>query len=325
MDNTILSKLKPNSGSNDRLKRFWKQRYMQLFVLIGVLWLFVFSYVPMVGLIISFKKYDIIDGFSGMFTSQWIGFKYFIELFTDYNFPLIMKNTICISILKLIFTFPVPIIFAIMLNEVKNSKIKRIVQTASYLPYFISWVVVSGFTIQFLNTQYGIINRLLLHFNIIEEAQSFLTSPNYFWGIAVITGIWKEMGWWAIIFLAAIAGINPSLYEAATIDGAGRIQKIFYVTLPSIRPTITVILILALGNLIGGGMGGSTFEQSYLLGNAGNHEASDVIQTYAFRVGLSSGRYAYATAVGLFQSIISLVLVFTSNKVSKKVSGSGLF
>lgn len=321
----ILLERKQKIYFSQKTKVFWKQRYFQLFALIGITLLIVFSYIPMIGLIIAFKDYDIITGFTGMFTSEWVGLDYFIELFTDYNFPLIMRNTLAISILKLIFTFPIPIIFAIMLSEVRHLGIKKIIQSASYLPYFISWVIVAGFAVQFLNTQYGVINELLQFFGFVSEPISFLSSPDYYWPIAVITGVWKEMGWWAIIILAAIVGISPAIYEAATIDGAGRMQKIIYVTLPGIAPTITVIFILALGNLIGGGLGGSTFEQSYLLGNAGNHEASDVIQTYAFRVGLSAGRYAYATAVGLFQSIISLILVFGSNFVSKKIAGSGLF
>lgn len=304
---------------------FWKQKYLQLFVLLGLVFLLVFFYAPMVGLIMGFKAYSIEMGFKGIFISKWVGLQYFKEFVTDYNFWPIVKNTIAISLLKLVFTFPIPIIFAVMLNEVRSKTFKRIVQTSSYLPYFISWVVVAGFAVSFLNTQNGVVNELLILLHLIKQPVSFLTDSNGFWTLAVVTGVWKDMGWWTIIFLAAITGVDPTLFEAATIDGAGRMQKIFYVTLPSITPTITIVLILALGNLLGGGLGGSSFEQCYLLGNPGNRDASEILQTYVFRVGLSNGRYAYATAVGFIQSGISVILVYFSNIVAKKISGNGLF
>ena len=207
------------------------------------------------GLIIGFKAYKIQDGIAGMFTSSWVGLKYLKEFVNDYNFPLLVKNTLLINLLKLLFSFPLPIIFAVMLNEFRHRKLKRIVQTASYLPYFISWVIVSGFAVNFLNTQNGIINQLMATMGLIEKPINFLTKAQYYWPIAVITSIWKDMGWWAIVFLAAIVGVDQELYEAARIDGAGRIQRILHVTLPSIAPTVTVVLILSLGNLLGGGLG----------------------------------------------------------------------
>lgn len=303
---------------------FKKQFSLQLFVLLGILYLFIFNFIPMFGLIMGFKNYDIVTGVKGIFTSEWVGLKYFIEFVNDINFGRLVKNTVGISLLKMIFTFPLPIIFAIMLNEMGSVKFKKLVQTCSYLPHFISWVIISGISFRFLSSS-GIINSLLISLGIVNEAVPFLNSPDMYWGLAVFLDVWKEMGWWTIVFLAAIVGVNQDLNEAAAIDGAGRLKRIWHITLPCIKPTVVTVLILALGNLFGGGLSGSNFEQSYLLGNSMNSSSSDIIQTYVFNVGLSQGRYAYATAVGLIQSVISLILIFSSNFVSKKISGNGLF
>ena len=309
-----------------RLRLFRKQWTLHVFVFAGLLFLAVFSYAPMFGLLMAFKDYKITDGILGIFTSRFVGFKFFEEFFHEYNIVQIVENTLGISILKLVFALPAPIIFAIMLNEVRNQAFKRVVQTASYLPTFISWVIVSGFALIFLSADNsGLVNSLLMKTGIIDKPLQFLTSPNYFWGLAVGTAIWKETGWWAIVFLAAIAGIDPQLYEAAEVDGASRLRKIWNITLPGMKGTITVILILALGNLLGGGLGGSNFEQSYLLGNPANIGRSEIMQTYVFKIGLSEGRYAYATAVGLIQSAISVALVFGCNFTAKKISESSLF
>ena len=303
---------------------FWRQRHLQFFALVGVVYLIIFNYIPMVGILMAFKKYKISSGFIGIFTSPWVGFKYFNEFMTDYNFGHIMKNTIVMSLLKMVFTFPLPILLALVLNEVKNKPFKKLVQTTSYLPYFISWVIVTGFCQLFLQSN-GLVNELLMAMGKTSSPIPFLTSLNAFLPIAIITSCWKDMGWWAILFLASITGIDPTLYEAAEIDGAGRLKRIWHITLPGIRGTITVVLIMAMGNLLGGGLSGSNFEQSYLMGNAGNYEVSEIIQTYVMKQGLSQGRYAYAAAVGLFQSIISICLVMLSNFASKKISGSSLF
>lgn len=305
-------------------KEFRKQLPLQIFVLSGIVYLLIFNFIPMFGIIMGFKDYDIVMGVEGIFTSEWVGLKYFREFVNDYNFANLVKNTVGISLLKLIFTFPIPIIFAVMLNEMKCLRFKKLVQTCSYLPHFISWVIISGISFQFLSSG-GIINTLLMSLGLIEQPIGFLTDPDLYWGFAVLSDVWKEMGWWTIVFLAAIVGVSQDLYEAAQIDGAGRLQRIWHITLPCIKPTIVVVLILALGNLFGGGLSGSNFEQSYLMGNSMNKETSQIIQTYVFEVGLAQGRYAYATAVGLIQSAISLVLIFSSNFFSKKVSGMGLF
>ncbi|MDD3277850.1 MAG: ABC transporter permease subunit [Lachnospiraceae bacterium] len=305
-------------------KQFWKQRYLQIFVLVGIAYVFIFNYIPMVGLIIGFKDYKITSGLEGMFTSTWVGLKNFQEFFTDYKFPELLRNTLVLSILKLIFSFPIPILFAVLLNEVRSKKTKKFIQTVSYLPYFVSWVIVAGL-LRIFASDTGIINNILMSMHLIQQPLELLTSPKYFTVIAVLTAIWKDTGWWAIVFLAAITGIDPTLYEAAEMDGASRIKRIRYITIPCISGTVTVVLIMALGNLLGGGLSGSNFEQCYLLGNQGNMAVSDIIQTYVMRIGLSNARYSFATAVGMFQSVISVTLVFISNFISKKVSGNGLF
>lgn len=315
---------KDGQTAGDLLRLLWKQRALQMFVLVGIAYIFVFNYIPMIGLIIGFKNYKITSGIGGMFTSEWVGLKYFREFFTEYKFSQLLTNTLVLSILKLICCFPIPILFAILLNEVKSKRLKKFIQTSSYLPYFISWVIVSGL-LRILAADSGILNSLLLQMGVISQPLEILTSPKYFYGLAVVTAVWKDTGWWTIVFLAAITGIDPTLYEAASIDGATRIQKMRYITLPCITGTITVVLILALGNLMGGGLSGSNFEQCYLLGNQGNIDVSDIIQTYVMRIGLSNARYSYATAVGMFQSVISVILVYTSNFISKRISGNGLF
>lgn len=313
-------------GSRTSLwKRFKKQKVLHLFVGLGMIFLLIFSYTPMFGILMAFKDYRISDGIKGIFTSEWVGFKYFDEFVHDYQFGNIVRNTLVLSFLKVIFAFPAPILFAIMLNEVKNMGFKRFVQTISYLPHFISWVVVVGVSYAFLSADVGMVNRALMESGLIDKPLNILTSPNYFWGFAVGSAIWKEMGWWTIIFLAAITGINPSLYEAAEIDGAGRLARIRHITFPGMKGTIVVVLVLTIGSILGGGLVGSNFEQAYLFGNSINNPTSEIVQTYAFKVGLSDGRFSYAAAIDLIQSVISVILIFSSNYIAKRVSGSSLF
>ncbi|RXZ82935.1 sugar ABC transporter permease [Paenibacillaceae bacterium] len=306
-------------------KRFKKERTLHLFVWLGLALLLIFNYIPMFGILMAFKNYSIVTGVKGIFTSSWAGLSYFHEFVTDYRFAEIVRNTIILSLLKVVFTFPAPILFAILLNEARHLLFKRFVQTVSYLPHFISWVVVVGLSFSFLSTDIGVVNKLLVQWGLAERPLNFLTSANYFWGLAVGSAVWKEMGWWAIIFLAAISGINPSLYEAAQIDGAGRLARIWHITLPGMRGTIIVVMILTIGSILGGGLVGSNFEQAYLLGNTMNNSTSEIVQTYAFKVGLADGRYSYAAAIDLIQSVISVVLIFSSNAIAKKFSGSSLF
>lgn len=311
--------------NRDLWKKFKSQKYLQAFVLIGILFLLIFCYIPMAGIIMAFKNYKISSNIITIFTSHWVGLKYFKEFFTDLDFLNIVRNTFVISILKIIFTFPIPIIFAIMVNEIKNLPVKRFVQTVSYLPHFISWVIVSGLVYTFFTVDNGVINELLKALNLIKEPLLFVADAKYFWGLAVATDAWKEFGWWSIIFLAAIAGIDPTLYEVSMIDGAGRLERIRYITLPSIKGAIGIVLILSIGNLLVGGVSGSNFDQSYLLGSALNRETSDIIQTYVLRVGLEQSRYSFAAAVGLIQSVLSVIFIFGGNRLSKKLLGVSLY
>jgi putative aldouronate transport system permease protein len=306
------------------LNLFWKQRYLQMFALVGIVFILVFNYLPMFGIIISFKDYRITSGLMGIITSPWVGLKYFKEFFSDYNAGTIIRNTIVMSLVKLVFTFPLPILLALLLNEIQVPWFKRTVQTASYLPYFISWVIVAGFCQIFLQAN-GVINSLLMALGLTSQNIAFYVTPKYFLPMVVFTSIWKDMGWWAILFLASITSIDPTLYEAASIDGVGRLKRILYITLPSIQGTITIVLIIALGNLLGGGLSGSNFEQAWLMGTGGNAEVSEILQTYLMKIGLSKGRYSYAAAMGLIQSCVSLVLVLLSNFTAKKATGEGLF
>ncbi|MEK4852980.1 ABC transporter permease subunit [Paenibacillus sp. FSL H7-0756] len=318
----------PGTGGGRRSflwKRFKKQKVLHLFVGLGMIYLLIFAYTPMFGILMAFKDYSISGGIKGIFTSDWVGLRYFDEFIHDYQFGKLVRNTLVLSLLKVIFAFPAPILLAIMLNEVKHMAFKRFVQTISYLPHFISWVVVVGVSYAFLSADVGVVNKALMAMGFTDEPLAFLTSPNYFWGLAVGSAVWKEMGWWTIIFLAAISGISPSLYEAAEIDGAGRLARIRYITLPGMKGTIVVVLVLTIGSILGGGLVGSNFEQAYLLGNSINNPTSEIVQTYAFRVGLSDGRFSYAAAIDLIQSVISVALIFSSNYIAKRVSGSSLF
>ncbi len=306
-------------------KRFKKQKTLHLFVGLGMIFLLVFAYTPMFGILMAFKQYSISTGIKGIFTADWVGLKHFEEFVNDYQFGTIVRNTLILSLLKVIFAFPAPILLAILLNEVKNMRFKRFVQTISYLPHFISWVVVVGIAFAFLSTDIGMVNKALLGLGLIDKPLDVLTNPNYFWGLATGSAVWKEMGWWTIIFLAAIAGINPSLYEAAQIDGAGRLARIRHITFPGMKGTIVVVLILTIGSILGGGLVGSNFEQAFLFGNSINNSTSEIVQTYAFKVGLRDGRFSYAAAIDLIQSVISVILIFSSNYIAKRSSGSSLF
>ena len=303
------------------VKRFLRQLDLQAFAWMGLVYLIIFSFIPMLGIVIAFKDYSINTGFAGILTSDWVGLKYFREFVTDYRFGELVRNTLAMSTLKLVFAFPVPI----LISEVHNGVFKRVVQTISYLPNFISWVLVYGICNVLLSEQSGILNQLLIAAGVIDKGIPFMTDPDMFWGLSVVMAIWKNSGWWAIIFLSAISSIDPNLYEAAMCDGAGRLQRIWHVTLPGIKGAVVTVLILSIGSFLGGGMVGSNFEQSFLMGNNMNNSASEIIQTYAFKMGMAEGRFSYATAVDLIQSLISITLILVSNRIVKKISGEGIF
>jgi putative aldouronate transport system permease protein len=298
------------------LRKLASQKYLQAMALLGVLWMFVFNYIPMYGLIIAFKEYSIIKTIS---EAPWVGLMQFKEFLQDEYFWIILKNTLGISLIKLFIGFPLPIIFALMLNELTSMKLKKAVQTISYLPHFISWVVLGGILTTWL-ADIGIINDILLGMGLIDERVNFLAEPDNFWAIVILSDIWKELGWSAIIYLAAIAGVSTELYESATIDGANRFQKMWHITLPSIRPTITILFILAVSGVLN-----SNFDQILILRNALNESASSVIDIYVYQLGIQNARYSYATAVGLLKAIIAFVLLLSANKIAKKINGSSLF
>ncbi|WP_099091734.1 MULTISPECIES: ABC transporter permease [Paenibacillus sonchi group] len=281
----------------------------------AMLFIFVFSYLPMYGVLMAFQDYQL---FGGFFHSPWVGFKHFEAFFNSPDFWNVMRNTIVISLLKLCIGFPAPILLALMLNEVRLMLFKRIIQTVSYLPHFLSWVIVGGFVGSMLSTDNGSVNMLLMNLHLTSEPISFLSVPEYFWGILVGTGIWKEMGFAAIVYLAAIAGIDPHLYEAASIDGAGRFKQIQLITLPCIRPVIIIFLILAVGNILNAG-----FEDILILAtNPILRDVSDVIDTYVYRMGILNNRFSYAAAAGLFKAVVSIGLLALANKAARKMGSS---
>jgi len=302
-------------------RTLYNQRLLHLMVLPGIIFLIIFNYIPVAGLFTAFQEYNPIKGIT---KSPFVGFAQFEELFKEDMFWASFKNTIGLSMVKITISFFAPIICAILINEVTRISLKKLVQTASYLPHFISWVIVGGLFTIWLNSD-GIINHLLTSLNIIDKPQGFLNNPSGFWFWMALIDTWKETGWWAIIYIAAIAGIPPELYESASVDGAGRIRRIISITIPSIKDTIFIVLILSVGSLIYGGLTGSNLNQSLLFGNTLNYESSMILETYVIRMGLSLGRFSYATAAGLIQSIISLMLFSLANYSCRKIAKSSLY
>lgn len=304
------------SSQNSLLKRIYKHRVIYLFILPAIVWYIVFCYIPMYGITLAFKDFQFNKG---MLYSPWVGLRYVKQFIMHYDFLRIFKNTVIISCLKLLFTFPAPIILALSLNEVRNKRFKKLVQTASYLPYFVSWVVVVSLMEKFLTPNFGPINEWLNHIFGIEPIY-FMGKKEYFYPIVVFSEIWKNVGWGSIIYLAAISGIDPALYEAAYVDGANRWQQILKITLPSLLPTIGILFILNIGNFVRLG-----FDQMYLLQKPSIMQISEIFDTYIVKVGIKQGQFSYASAVQLFQSTFSLGLVLVVNKIIKKVSGISLW
>jgi len=276
----------------------------------------VFSYIPMGGLLLAFKEYKFNAGILG---SPWVGFKYFEKFFNDYQSGQLIRNTLIISCMKLFVGLPFPILLALMFNEIKNKWFKNIAQSISYLPHFLSWVVVIGLVQRVLAPNTGLLNEAIDYFGG-DGSIFYMNDANYFYQIMFGSHIWKSIGWDSIIYLAAIAGINQDMYEAAKIDGASKWKEIWHITLPSITPTIVILFILSLGSILSAG-----FDQIYLLRMPGNMQLADILDTYVIRVGLQGGQYGYATAVGMMQGVIGLVLVVIANRISRKVSETSLW
>jgi putative aldouronate transport system permease protein len=295
-------------------RRIVKYKMLYLMLLPAVAFLFLFSYIPMYGASIAFKEFWITKGILG---SPWVGFKHFEQIFATDKFWQVFTNTIEINLLRLLFGFPAPIILAILLNEVRHRVFKRSIQTVIYLPHFISWVTISGILFALLSNE-GLVNSIIVLFG--GESINFLTSNGMFRPLLVISGIWKEIGWGTIIFLAALSGVNPDLYEASVIDGANRWKQIVHITLPSLLPIISILLILNFGSMMNGG-----FDQVFNMYNPMVYESGDVIDTYVYRVGLTQGQYSVATAIGLFLNVINFVLLIVVNSAAKKMNGQGIY
>ncbi len=292
------------------LRQCRKHLPFYVFLLLPLIQVIVFNYFPIYGIQIAFKDFKMRRGILG---SEWVGLEHFEKMFSDPTFYRVLFNTLRLSILNMVTIFPITIVFALMMNEVNNAKFKRVTQTITYLPHFLSWVVVGGFVYQILSPSHGFVNAMLIRLGILEKPIYFMIQKEAFTPIYLIASIWKELGWSIIIYLAAIAGIDPSLYESAVIDGAGRLQKALHITIPAILPTISTLLILRLGSLVNVG-----FDAIFNLYNEGTYEVADVISTYVYRRGLQDAKYDYTTAIGLFQNVVGFVLVIGGNLIAKK-------
>lgn len=297
------------------LNRFWQDRYMHLMVLPAILYFLIFSYGPMYGLIIAFKDFSFTKG---IWESPWVGFKHFRIFFESIYFKRLIKNTVLLSIYSLVFSFPIPIIFALLLNEVKNRRFRNTIQTVSYFPHFVSIVIVVGIMHTLLSPETGIINSFIGRLGF--EKIPFMQSKRWFRPLYVSSGIWQSFGWNSIVYLAALTAVSPELYEAAEIDGAGRFQLVWYISLPSILPTIVILFILAVGGIMNVG-----YEKVMLMYNPGIYEVADVISTYVYRKSIEGGEFSFGTAIGLFNNIINFFLIIMANKISKSVSDISLW
>lgn len=308
----FTTKEKLHSRLGKDMKKNW---ILYVMILPVVIYYVVFAYGPLYGIQLAFKDYIIKDGIWG---SPWVGFEHFTRFFSSYNFELLLKNTIGISLYSILVGFPIPIMFALLLNYLKNKHLKKTIQMASYAPYFISTVVMCGMIVIFLNPDTGIFNTIRGWLGL--ESIDFLGKPELFKSIYVWTGVWQGLGWSSIIYISALSGVDYQLHEAAIVDGATKLQRIFHVDLPSIKPTIVMLLILQMGSLMSVG-----FEKVFLLQNTLNKGAASVISTYVYEVGLINSDYGYSTAIGLFNSVINLTLIVVANQICKKFADESLF
>lgn len=296
------------------VKKIQKFKYTYLMALLVVSYYIIFHYLPMYGVSIAFKDFNV---FKGINDSPWVGLKHFERMFGDKYFWLVTRNTVIISLMKLVFAFPVPILVALLLNELSNIRFKKTVQTIIYLPRFVSWVIIGGILSNFLSINGGVINKLIALLG--GEPKIFMQESEYFRTILVVSQIWKETGWGSIIYVAALAGVSPELYEAATIDGAGKLRQAWHISLPTIKPTIIMMFILALANVLNAG-----FDQVFVLYNDAVMRVGDIIDTFVYRQGLEHAKFSYATAVGLFKSVIGITLILLSDRIFKSMGEEGL-
>ena len=306
-------------GRKKRKKESWIRRDWRLYLMLAipVAWYLIFCYKPMTGLVIAFQKYNIFKGIAG---SQWVGLENFRFVFGMRDFGIALRNTLVLNFLDLLFGFPVPIILAIMLNEMRTPKIKRVTQTMLYLPHFLSWVIIGGMVLEIFAPTSGVINATLLRLGLIEQNIPFLTDGNAWRFTYVLVGVWQSIGWGTILYLAAITGLDMNLFEAARIDGANKMQQIWHVTLPGIRSTIVVLLIMNVGRMMSIG-----FDRPFIIGNTVVQDACDVISTFVYRAGIKNNQFARATAIGLFQSVVGLVLITAANFTSRLFDEQGIW
>lgn len=305
-----------NVGKKSSLwSRVSKYKFLYLMLVPGLIYVVLFKYLPIAGNMIAFKEYKI---FQGIWGSPWCGLDNFTRLFESDNFYVIMRNTLLISFYKILIGFPVPIVLALLINEVNNTAFKRTVQTVAYLPHFISWVVIASLASSLLSPTDGAINMLRADLGL--DPIFFMGDSRYFRSVLVLSDIWKEMGWSAIIYLAALAGIPQDMYEAATIDGASKLQKLVFITLPSIVPTIIIMLLLRVGGILNAG-----FEQVFTMYNTAVYDVADIIDTYVYRIGIVQTQYGFSAAVGLFKSVIACIMVVSCNWIAGKADQETLF
>ena len=298
--------------------RLYKVHWELVVMLLPTIVFFVvFRYIPMVGIQIAFRDFRMGQGIWG---SEWVGLDNFRFLFSMPTFTRAIQNTIIISLYRLIFGFPMPIILALLINEIRHSMFKRAIQTVSYLPHFLTWIVLAGLFMNILHPSTGVVNHVLINWFGFERGIFFLGDARYFRGTLVVTEIWKSVGWGSILYLASIAGINPGLYEAAVCDGANRWHRIRYITLPAMAPTISIMLILNIGSLLDGG-----FDQVFNLYNPAVYATGDILDTFAYRVAFDQMRFSFSAAASLFRNGIGFILVIGSNYIAKKISGHGLW
>ncbi|MCM2990879.1 sugar ABC transporter permease [Bacillus safensis] len=297
------------------LNQLLSQKFLYLMILPGLIYFIVFKYVPMWGLIIAFQDYQ---PFLGILGSEWVGFKHFIRLFTEPTFFILLKNTLILFAMNVVIFFPIPILLALLLNEVRLALFKKFVQTMIYIPHFMSWVIVVSLSFVLLTVDGGLINELIAFFG--GEKINFLLSQEWFRPMYILQVIWREAGWSTIIYLAAITAVDPQLYEAAKMDGAGRLRQMWHITLPAIKSVIVVLLILKIGDTLELG-----FEHVYLLLNATNREVAEIFDTYVYTAGLKQGQFSYSTAVGLFKAAVGLILVMLANRLAKKFGEEGIY
>ncbi len=300
------------SGIKDRKKELKKYMPFYLFLLPSIVLVVLFCYMPMEGLLIAFKDYKMARGIEG---SEWVGLQHFKDLFTDPNFYRVLGNTLKISILTLLTTFPVTIIFTLLVNELTSKKVKGVVQTITYMPHFLSWVVVGTFVYQLLSPTGGVINALLIQLGVLDKPLYFMAQKDMFVPIYLISNLWKTTGYSIVIYLATISSIDTTMYDAASIDGANRFQRILYITLPAMFPTMCTMLILSIGSLVSVG-----FDPIFNLYNDATYQTADVISTYVYRKGMVESRYDFSTAIGLFQNVVSVALVMIANWIDRKAN-----